>query len=322
MSNTNVVSFSPHIHDKTTTSRIMLDVIIALCPAFVAAVWIFGTRAAIVTFVCVAACVVSEWAFQKITKRPNTINDFSAVITGMILAFNLPVTIPLWQAVFGSAFAIVIVKQLYGGIGKNFVNPALTARIVMFLAFATPMTTWVAIPLVDVATAATPLAAPVDVITAATPLALISSGRIEYLPSMMDMFIGMRGGSLGETSNIALLIGGLYLLFRRVITWHTPVTFIGTVVLMTAALGQEPMYQLFAGGLFLGAIFMATDYPTSPQTSKGRIVFGIGCGLLTALIRVYGGFPEGVSFAILFMSMLVPYINKVTQSKALGGKKE
>jgi electron transport complex protein RnfD len=282
----------------------MRDVLIALAPAFIAAVWIFGARAAVVTAVCVISCVLFEWLFTKVTKKPATIGDCSAALTGVLLAFNLPVTIPLWQAVFGSAVAIILVKQLFGGLGKNFANPAITARIVMFLAFSVTMTTWVN---------------PVDGITGATPLAMIGHGNLDNLPGVWDMFIGMRGGCLGETSNLALLIGGLYLIIRRVITWHAPVTFIAVVFVMSALLGQQPVHQLFGGGLFLGAIFMATDYVTTPQTNFGRLIFGVGCGLFTVLFRFYSSYPEGVSFAILLMNILTPYINKFTMSKPLGG---
>jgi len=300
------VVFPPHIRDRITTSRIMLDVIIALCPSFIASIIIFGPRSALVTCVCVAACVFFEWAFEKILKRPNTIKDLSAVITGMLLAFNLPVEIPLWQAVVGCAVAIVLVKQLFGGIGKNWANPAITARVVMFLAFSTSMTTWVQLP---------------DSVSSATPLMLLSRNELESLPGIWNMIVGTRGGCLGETSAIALAAGGIYLLARRVITWHTPVVFIGTVVALSALLGMEPLYQMFAGGLFLGAIFMATDYPTTPQTNLGRVIFGAGAGLLTVLIRHYGSYPEGVSFSILLMNTVVPFINKISMTKPLGGKK-
>lgn len=299
------VSFSPHIHSKITTSRIMLDVIIALIPAFIASVFIFGGQAALVTAVCTGSCVFFEWAYQKIVKKPVTVGDFSAVITGMLLAFNLPVTIPLWQAVFGCAVAIVLVKQLFGGIGKNFANPAVTARVVMFIAFSTSMTTWVQIP---------------DAVSSATPLMLMQRGEYESLPGIWNMIIGTRGGSLGETSALVIFLGGAYLLIRRVITWHTPVAFIATVFILTLIFGQEPLHHLFAGGLFLGAFFMATDYPTTPQTNTGRLIFGVGCGLITAIIRLYGNYPEGVAFSILFMNMLVPFINKISMRKALGGK--
>jgi electron transport complex protein RnfD len=283
----------------------MLDVLFALLPALVAAVWVFGVRAALVVAVCVASSVLGEWIFQKAMKKPTTIGDLTAVITGLLLAYNLPVTIPLWQAVFGSAVAIILVKQLFGGLGKNFANPAITARIVMFLAFSVSMTNWV-IP---------------DGVSGATPLALIAKGSTELLPSLKEMIFGIRGGCLGETSVLALLLGGVYLLIRRVISWHIPVAFIATVGLLTLALGQQPLYQLMSGGLLLGAFFMATDYVTSPQTGWGKLVFGLGAGILTVLIRVYGSFPEGVSYAILLMNILVPYINKATRYKAFGGVK-
>ena len=302
-----IVSVAPHIRGKATTRRIMLDVIIALCPALAAAVLIFGFRAALITGVCVAACVLFEWAYQKILKKQNTIKDLSAVITGILLAFNLPVGIPVWQAVFGSFVAIIFVKMLFGGLGKNFANPAATARIVMFLAFSTEMTTWVQLP---------------DAVSGATPLALLTRGELDALPGLWNMIIGTRGGCLGETSALALLIGGVYLLIRRVITWHAPVAFIGSVFALTAIFGEMPVYNLFTGGLFLGAIFMATDYATTPQTKWGRIIFGAGAGLITVLIRLYGSYPEGVAFSILLMNILVPYINKLTLRKALGAKKE
>jgi len=294
----------------------MIDVLIALTPAFIASIIIFGIRAALVTCVCVVSCVVFEWVFEKITKRPNTIGDYSACITGVLLAFNLPVTIPIWQAVFGSAVAIILVKQLFGGLGKNFANPAITARIVMFLAFSVTMTNWS-----SPYETASLWVYPIDGVAGATPLALIKNGNVEALPGIWQMFIGVRGGCLGETSNLALLIGGLYLMFRRVITWHAPLTYIAVVVGLSAITGMDPFYNMFAGGLFLGAIFMATDYVTTPQTNLGRIIFGVGAGLLTLLIRVYSSYPEGVSFAILLMNILTPYINKITETKPLGGLK-
>jgi electron transport complex protein RnfD len=300
------VSFSPHIHSDIVSSRIMLDVVIALLPVLAASIWIFGPRAAIVAATCIFTCVASEYLFQKLMKRPIDAKDWSALITGLLLAFNLPVDIPLWQAVFGSIVAIIFVKQLFGGLGKNFANPAVTARVVMFLAFSTSMTTWRAMP---------------DAVSEATPLMLMQRGEYDSLPGLWDMIIGTRGGSLGETSAVVILIGGIYLLVRRVISWHTPVAFIGTVFLLTALLGEAPMHHLFAGGLFLGAFFMATDYPTTPQMNSGRFIFGVGCGILTVLIRLYGNYPEGVAFSILLMNMVVPYINKLTLRKAFGGKK-
>ena len=308
------VSFAPHIRDRMTTSRIMLDVVIALCPALILAIWIFGPRAALITGVCTASCVFGEWAFEKILKRKNTIKDLSAVITGILLAFNLPVSIPVWQAAFGSFVAIILVKQLFGGLGKNFANPAITARVVMFLAFPVTMTTWVVPDLIV-------RQAGIDTITGATPLAVMLHGEHDALPGLWNLFLGVHGGCLGETSELALLIGGIYLLFRRVITWHAPAAYIATVFALTAIAGAHPVYHILSGGLFLGAIFMATDYVTTPLTKPGRVVFGIGAGLLTVMIRLFGSYPEGVSFSILIMNMLVPFINKITCARALGGIK-
>ncbi|MCL2580452.1 MAG: RnfABCDGE type electron transport complex subunit D [Oscillospiraceae bacterium] len=300
------VSYAPHIHNHASTSHIMRDVLIALSPALAGSVLIFGMRAAVVIFMCVASAVVFEWGYQKIMKKQETISDLSACVTGLLLAFNLPVDIPLWQAVFGSGVAIILVKQFFGGIGKNFANPALTARVVMLISFPTAMSTWAEVP---------------NAVSSATPLELVQTGALQYMPSNLDLFLGLHGGSLGETSELALIIGGVYLIARRVITWHIPVSFIGTVYILTAILGEQPTVQLLAGGLFIGAIFMATDYPTSPQTNSGRLIFGLGCGLLTVIIRVWGNYPEGVSFAILFMNCIVPFINKLTMHHALGGKK-
>lgn len=297
-----ISSVSPHVHSPLTTQKIMLDVVIALLPAGVAAVAIFGWRAMLVIGVCVAVCVFSEWGFEKLCKKENTITDFSAVVTGMLLAYNLPVSIPLWQAAFGSVVAIVVVKQLFGGIGQNFANPAITARIVMMTAFSGTMTSWV-FP---------------DGVSSATPLALMAKGDMKSLPTYLHMFFGYRGGCLGETCTLALLMGGIYLLIRRVISWHTPVAFIGTVALMSLVCGKDIPYQLMAGGLMLGAFFMATDYSSTPPTKWGKIIFGIGCGLITILIRFWGNFPEGVSFSILLMNILTPYITKLTRSKPFG----
>lgn len=298
-----IASVSPHISGKKTTQNIMLDVLIALAPAAVASVLIFGARALLVIGVCVAVCVASEWIFEKICKKENTVPDLSAVVTGVLLAFNLPVSIPLWQAAIGSVFAIVVVKQLFGGIGQNFANPAITARIFMMTAFSGTMTTWT-FP---------------DATSSATPLALLSKGLTGDLPDYLDMFLGVRGGCLGETCILALLIGGIYLIVRKVITWHTPVAFIGTVLVMSILLDKEPLYQLMSGGLVIGAFFMATDYATTPATKWGKIIFGIGCGLITILIRFWGTSPEGVSFSILLMNIFTPYISKLTRSKPLVG---
>lgn len=303
MSEKLILSSSPHIRNKVNTQSIMLDVILAMVPAFAVGVWVFGMRAILLTAVCVAVCVGSEYVFQKGVGRDVTINDLSAVVTGMLLAFNLPVNLPLWMAAFGSIVAIVVVKQLFGGIGMNFANPAITARIVMLISFTGPMTTWV-IP---------------DAVSGATPLALIASGAIEQLPPVTNMLLGVRGGCLGETGSLALLLGGLYLIYKKVISWHIPVAFIGTVAVLTAVLGQSPVYQVLSGGLLIGAFFMATDYSTSPFTEKGKLIFGLGCGLLTVIIRVFGAYPEGVSFAILLMNVMCQHIDNLTSKKVLGG---
>ena len=299
-----LVSPGPHVRSNVTTRRIMLDVVIALMPSLIAATVIFGWRALLVTAVCVLTCVTSEWLFEKLCRRPNTVGDLSAVVTGVLLAFNLPVGIPLWQAVLGSVVAIVVVKQLFGGIGKNFANPAITARIVMLLSFAGSMSAF---------------SSRYDAVSSATPLAAMTAG--EELPSLLDLFLGRHGGSLGETCVLAILIGGAYLLVRRVITWHTPAVFVGTVFLFSWALGENPMQHILSGGLMLGAFFMATDYATTPPSKWGKVIFGLGCGLITVLIRVFGNYPEGVSFAILFMNILTPYISAWTRRKPFGGVK-
>ena len=306
-----VVSVNPHIYAAQTTQTIMRDVLIALFPAVIASVVFFGVKALLVEAVCVAVAVLCEWAFEKICRRDNTITDLSAAVTGLLLALNLPRDIPLWQAAFGAFVAIVVIKQFFGGIGQNFANPAITARVIMLVAFAGTMTTWAPAAFSN---------APADAVTAATPLAVIAGGEGE-LPTLAQMFLGARGGSMGETSCLALLIGGVYLICRKVISWHTPVAFMGTVLVLTALLGEQPLYQVMAGGLFLGAIFMATDYTTSPPTPAGKLIFGLGCGLITVLIRVWGNYPEGVSFSILLMNILNPYICEWTKTKPFGGVK-
>lgn len=295
-----IVAASPHVTTKNSTAVIMRDVLIALLPAVLAGCVVFGLRALLVVAVTTAACVFFEWGFEKLCHTPSTISDLSAAVTGVLLAMNLPVSIPLWQAVFGALVAIVAVKGLFGGIGKNFANPAITARIVMFLAFSKTMTAWV-FP---------------DAVSSATPLAMMASGEsVDYL----TLLLGNHGGCLGETSALALLIGFAYLLIRGVISWHTPVCFVGTVFVMSLILGQDAVGQILSGGLMLGAIFMATDYSTTPSTNLGRVLFGIGAGLLTVLIRFYGAYAEGVSFAILFMNILTPYLSKWTETKPFGG---
>ena len=295
-----IVAASPHVTTKNSTAVIMRDVLIALLPAVLAGCVVFGLRALLVVAVTTAACVFFEWGFEKLCHTPSTISDLSAAVTGVLLAMNLPVSIPLWQAVFGALVAMVAVKGLFGGIGKNFANPAITARIVMFLAFSKTMTAWV-FP---------------DAVSSATPLAMMANGEsVDYL----TLLLGNHGGCLGETSALALLIGFAYLLIRGVISWHTPVCFVGTVFVMSLILGQDAVGQILSGGLMLGAIFMATDYSTTPSTNLGRVLFGIGAGLLTVLIRFYGAYAEGVSFAILFMNILTPYLSKWTETKPFGG---
>ena len=295
-----IVAASPHVTTKNSTAVIMRDVLIALLPAVIAGCVVFGLRALLVVAVTTAACVFFEWGFEKLCHKPSTISDLSAAVTGVLLAMNLPVSIPLWQAVFGALVAMVAVKGLFGGIGKNFANPAITARIVMFLAFSKTMTAWV-FP---------------DAVSSATPLAMMANGEsVDYL----TLLLGNHGGCLGETSALALLIGFAYLLIRGVISWHTPICFVGTVFVMSLILGQDAVGQILSGGLMLGAIFMATDYSTTPSTNWGRVLFGIGAGLLTVLIRFYGAYAEGVSFAILFMNILTPYLSKWTETKPFGG---
>ena len=311
MMNKLISSVSPHFHTPRSTQMIMLDVIIALAPAEIAAAVIFGWRALLIVAVCAGTCVLSEFLFEKLCKRENTISDLSAVVTGMLLAFNLPVTIPIWQAALGSVIAIIVVKQLFGGIGQNFANPAITARIIMLVAFSGDMTTWIA---------PGGFFTDVNASTSATPLKAMTDGT--DLPSYLDLFLGRHGGSLGETCALALILGGVYLLVRRVISWHTPVAFIGTVALMSLVCGKDVLGQVLSGGLLLAAFFMATDYATTPNTNLGKIIFGVGCGLITILIRFWGNYPEGVSYSILIMNILTPYISKLTRSKPLigGGK--
>ena len=294
---------SPHIHCGQSTAGIMLDVLIALLPATIAGVVIFGLRSLLVVGVCVAACVAFEALFNWLAKKEQTVVDLSAAVTGLLLALNLPVSIPLWQCVVGSLFAIVIVKCIFGGIGCNLVNPAIAARVFMLVAFLDSMTV-----------AAMPIWTP-DTVASATPLA-----KDAVMPGLLDLFLGLKGGAIGETCAAALLLGGIYLLARRVITWHTPVAFIATVFICSFFTeGMDPVMALskvLCGGVMIGAIFMATDYTTTPSTPWGRILFGIGCGLMTCLIRSVAA--EGVSYAILFMNVVNPYIKMWTKFKVFG----
>ena len=304
------ISSSPHLRSGTGVRSIMLDVIIALTPALIASVILFGPRALLVTAVSVAAAVLAEYLSRKIMKRPNSIGDLSAVVTGMLLAFNLPVSIPLWIAALGSAIAIVVVKQFFGGIGQNFVNPALAGRIILMVSFPAQMTKWT-MPL-------TGSFGGVDAVTTATPLGILSEGGEQTMPPLLDMFFGVRGGCLGETCAVALLLGGVYLVARKVINPIIPICYVGTAALLSLAFGLDPLVQILSGGLLLGAIFMATDYATSPLTNWGKVIFGIGCGVLTMIIRQFGSLPEGVSFSIVLMNILVPYIDRLTRPVPFG----
>ena len=311
-----IVSSAPHVCNPTDTATIMRDVVIALIPALAVSTYVFGFRAILLTLVCAAACVFFEWAVRKIMHRENTIGDWSAVVTGVILAFNLPVGIPLWMAIIGCFIAIVVVKQIFGGLGQNFANPAIVGRIALFIGFATPMTTWAVTSKMSQAIINN---AGVDAVTGATPLTMWNAGAT--LPSNLEMFLGTINGSMGEISACALLIGGIYLVVRKVISPAIPVAFIGTVAVLSLVMGFDPIFQVCAGGVMLGAIFMATDYVTSPITTAGRIIFGIGCGIFTMLIRAYASYPEGVSFAILLMNILTPHIDSITRHKLNGVEK-
>ena len=304
-----ITSSSPHIHSGASTRRIMLDVIIALLPAAIASAVIFGMRANVILLTCIVSAVLAEALFNLITRRKQTVGDLSAVVTGLLLGLNLSTNVPVWQCVIGSVFAVVVVKALFGGLGRNFANPAITARVFMLIAFS------------SVAGGAMP--AVVELEASATPLEQLANGASQ-LPSLLDMFIGTYGGAIGETCTAALLLGFIYLLVRKVIRWHIPVVFIGTVFvcsLIASGDVEYALYQILGGGLFLGAIFMATDYVTCPITTKGKVVFALGCGLITFIIRYFCAYPEGVSFSILIMNLLVPYIERFTGNKPLGGSK-
>lgn len=310
-----IISPSPHDENYLKTSGIMLNVIIALIPAFAVGCYMFGWRVFALTAVCIASCVIFEYLCRKMMKRPNTIGDLSAVVTGAILALNLPVTLPYWMAVIGSFVAIVIVKQLFGGLGQNFANPAITARIVLMVSFPGAMTHWIK-----------PVSYDYDAVSSATPLRLegMSAKELDEIgqevPSYIELLLGKVGGCLGETCALALLIGGLYLAARKIISLAAPVSFIGSLAVLTAVSGGDPLYHILAGGVFLGAFFMATDYATTPITTKGKVIFGLGCGIITFVIRHFGSYPEGVSFSILLMNVLTPYIDQLTRTKVFGAK--
>lgn len=301
------ISAAPHIHSGVSTNRIMLDVLIALLPATVASVVIFGLQSLVVIAACVITALVGEAVFNLICKKKQTIGDLSAAVTGLLLALNLSTNVPAWQCVMGTLFAIICVKCLFGGLGYNFANPAITGRVFMLVAFSA------------VAGGANPTI--VDITTTATPLEQLAKGESQDL---LDLFLGLHGGAIGETCILALILGFVYLLVRKVITWHTPVVFIATVfVLYLAFTGDVTMAlsQILAGGLFIGAIFMATDYVTTPITTRGRVVFALGCGVITFIIRYFCAYPEGVSFSILIMNILTPFIEKWTAKEPLGGVK-
>ena len=319
-----IASSSPHIRSNEDTRSIMLDVIIALLPAMGWSIYCFGIKALVLTLVSVVSCVFFEWAYRKLMKKSCMVGDLSAVVTGMLLSFVCPVDLPWWVIIIGAFFSIVVVKQLYGGIGCNFLNPALAGRAILLASYATAMTTWT-LPSSKLDT----------VVSTATPLAIMKEGTVEKFTelttnySVADMFIGRVGGSLGEVSALALLLGGAWLLVRKVISWHTPVAFIGTVAILTlisAPAGidnvQYMLYNVFGGGLMLGAIFMATDYATSPVTKPGQLIFGIGCGLITCFIRRFGSYPEGVCYSILIMNCTTWLLDKYIRPTIYGAVKK
>lgn len=319
-----VTSPSPHIKSICSTRSIMTDVLIALLPAFIWGAYITGVRAVLVGLISVLSCVVFEALTQGILKRPITVSDCSAAVTGLLLAMSLSTAVPLWMPVVGAFFAVVVVKQIFGGIGKNIVNPALAARVFL-LSWSGEMTRF-ASPGNPVSSLSVSVG-DADAVAGATPLASLGDGMIPDA-TLGDMFIGNIGGCIGEISSLLLILGGIYLLVRRVITWHVPVSFIGTVAILTYVFPLASnsltfmLYELTAGGLFLGAIFMATDYATSPITSTGRIVYGMGCGAITVLIRYFGGYPEGVAFAILIMNLLVWYLDALGMPRRFGAVKQ
>ncbi len=321
--NTLTVSPTPHARGKDSTQDIMLDVILALMPAAFAGVYFFGQRALAVMLVSVASAVIFELLYELIAKKKITVGDYSAVVTGMLLAFTLPSSTPFPMVVIGDFVAIVITKQLFGGLGQNFMNPALIGRAFLLAAFPSQITTWPA-GRIDLFSAA-------DTVTAATPLSTEYEGA---LPSLFEQFTGRMsdgaaiGGCIGETCAAALLLGGIYLLIRRVISWHIPAAYIVTLALMSFIPGKNPAYQgrpllaVLSGGVMLGAIFMATDYTTSPTTKTGKLIYGVGCGVITGVIRLFGSYPEGVTYAILLMNVLTPLLDKWTRPKAFGEVKE
>ncbi|MFN4227320.1 MAG: RnfABCDGE type electron transport complex subunit D [Candidatus Ratteibacteria bacterium] len=301
---------SPHIHSSETTGKIMFYVIVSLIPALIGSIYFFGFYVLKVILVSIISCVLSELLFQILMKKEIRISDGSAIVTGILFAFVLPPRIPLWIVALGGFLAIFLVKELFGGIGFNIFNPALTVRAILLASYPVEMTKFTK-----------PFDYNIDAITSPTPLFIIREKINEQLPSLWQMFIGNRSGCIGETSVLLLLLGAIFLLYKKVITWHIPISYILTVAVLSLFTNENLGYQIMAGGLILGAFFMATDYVTSPITKRGKIIFGIGCGLITFLIRKVGGYPEGVCYSILFMNMLVPLINRYTLPKKFGSKK-
>ena len=307
MNNNLTISVSPHIRSERTTQKIMLDVIIALIPALIAAVINFGFRSLVLTLLSAAVCVLCEFVWEKAMKKDITVADLSAVVTGILIAYNVPVNMPIWELIVGDIAAIIGVKMLFGGLGCNFMNPALVGRIVMMFSFTTDITTYT-------------FPAGVDALSSATPLPVLD--KLDW-SNFMTLFLGAHGGVIGETCALALLIGGLYLVIRKVIKPIIPLCYMGAVILFSWLFGGvQPVLSVFAGGVMLGGIFMATDYVTSPITNWGKVIFGVFCGFITAAIRVFGNYAEGVTFAILLGNILVPYINDLTMTKPLGGAVE
>ena len=305
-----VVSGTPHVRSKESIQSIMRDVIIALVPATAAGIYYFGINALILVIAAIVSAVAFEAICQKVMKKPVTVSDLSAVVTGLLLAMNLPAAAPVWVAIVGSAFAIIFGKQLFGGLGQNFINPALAGRAFLLASYPTEMTTWSVPNGLEVADAA----------TYATPLAQLKAGYLDA--SLGELMLGQCGGTIGETCAIALIIGGVYLLYKHVISWKIPVIYIATVAILFAVVGRHgvrmPLQEIMAGGVMLGGIFMATDYASSPVTPKGQIIFAVGAGLITYLIRTFGGYPEGVSYSILIMNCAVPLIERFTEPTIFG----
>ncbi|MGL5346068.1 MAG: RnfABCDGE type electron transport complex subunit D [Peptostreptococcaceae bacterium] len=322
MENKLIVSSSPHVRSSKDTSYIMKQVIIALLPATLAALYFFRLSAANVIFFCIAGAVGSEFLYQKISKQESTIGDFSAVVTGLLLAFNVPASLPWWMCLLGAAFAIIVVKMVFGGIGNNFVNPALAARAFLLASFPVAMTAWTKTGINWVSSGN------IDAYTTATPLSILKNGATGVTEltqsgiSLTDMIIGNIGGCIGETSAILILLGGLYLIYKGVINYVIPVCYIGTVFILTFILGgfdfNFAIYQVMAGGLIIGAFFMLTDYTTSPMTIKGQIIYAVLAGVIATVIRMYGGYPEGVSYSILLVNVVTPLIDKYINNRVFG----